>query len=170
MGPEANDSSHARPGLRALRMRDKQAALGMAVNYLMTDPAFARLPFGHWSRVLVGQINRGHYLFAADGGRVVGFVGWAFATKPNAEAWLAGARDIGFSESAAGEIVLINAWKANTVRANRFVLEAFRPVMLGREMVYAKRFYKDGRVRPLRVAVNAFVAPHIARVYGAKSM
>ena len=35
-------------------------ALGLAVNHLMTKPAFAQLSFGDWSRILVGQINRKH--------------------------------------------------------------------------------------------------------------
>jgi hypothetical protein len=30
------------------------AALGLAVEYLMTKPAFANLRFGDWSRILVG--------------------------------------------------------------------------------------------------------------------
>jgi hypothetical protein len=41
-------------------------ALGLAVNHLMGKPAFANLKFGDWSRILVGQINRGHYCFAVD--------------------------------------------------------------------------------------------------------
>ncbi len=160
--PAATDLSSLPPGVAAMRVRDKQAALGMAVNYLMGDPAFARLPFGFWSRVLVGQVNRGHYLFVTRASRIVGFVGWAYATRPVAEAWLSGKREIGSAESMTGEIVLINAWKADSAEANRFVLAAFRPAMVGREMVFAKRFYKDGRVRPLRVNVNAFVERHIA--------
>ena len=38
----------------------------MAVNHLMTKPAFAQLKFGEWSRILVGQINRKHYCFIID--------------------------------------------------------------------------------------------------------
>ena len=44
----------------------RSVALGLAVDHLMSKPAFASLPFGEWSRVLVGQINRGHYVFAVD--------------------------------------------------------------------------------------------------------
>jgi hypothetical protein len=56
----------------------------------MSKPAFARLPFGHWARVLIGQINRRHYLFVARGKTLVGFAGWAFATRDKAESWIAG--------------------------------------------------------------------------------
>ena len=37
---------------------------------LMKKPAFAKMPFGHWSRVLTGQIKRGHYTIVIDGKRV----------------------------------------------------------------------------------------------------
>jgi hypothetical protein len=36
------------------------------VAHLMLKPAFARLRFGDWSWVLVGQINRGHYYLVID--------------------------------------------------------------------------------------------------------
>lgn len=149
--------------LRAVRPRDPRAALGMAVSYLMTDPVFARLPFGQWSRVLVGQVNRGHCLFIADGETIVGFAGWAFATKEKAEAWLTNNADIGFGESASGEIVLINAWKAASPQVNRVLVGAFRHIVLDKVAVYAKRFYGNGKIRPLRLTVNDYVARHVER-------
>ena len=150
-----NETRSAAVELRAVRPKDSRLALGMAVSYLMTDPVFARLPFGQWSRVLVGQINRGHYLFALEGEKVVGFVGWALTTNEKAEAWLTENRDIGFADSMAGEAVLINGWKASSATANRFLIDAVRRVIRDKEMVYAKRFYRDGRVRPVRLPVNA---------------
>jgi hemolysin-activating ACP:hemolysin acyltransferase len=158
-----NETRSTAVELRAVRPKDNRQALGMAVGYLMTDPVFGRLPFAQWSRVLVGQVNRGHYLFAMEGGRVVGFVGWALTTKEKAEAWLTENRDVGFADSMAGEVVLINGWKASDSSANRFLVEALRRVIRDKEMVYAKRFYRDGRVRPMRLAVNAFVEAHIGR-------
>jgi len=149
--------------LKVVQPRDSRVALGMAVNYLMTDPAFARLPFGQWSRVLVGQINRRHFVFVIERDKVVGFVGWAFATKAKAEAWLTANRDLSFADSKTGEIVLANVWKASTPAANRFLVQAFRSVIRGKQMIYTKRFYRDGRIRPVRVAVNSFVKRHIDR-------
>ena len=52
------------PTFRLYRPNQPLMALGLAVNYLMTKPAFANLRFGEWARVLIGQINRGHYAFA----------------------------------------------------------------------------------------------------------
>jgi hypothetical protein len=54
-----------RPNLRLSRPDNPYVALGLAVNHLMTKPAFASLRFGDWSRVLVGQINRKHYAFVS---------------------------------------------------------------------------------------------------------
>lgn len=158
----AKDARPVAAELQAVRPRNSREALGMAVSYFMTDPVFARLPFGQWSRVLVGQINRGHYLFAMEGEKVVGFVGWALTTKEKAEAWLTENRDIGFADSLAGEVVLINAWKATSPAANRFLLATMRRVVSDKAMVYAKRFYRGGRVRSVRIAVNAFVEAHLA--------
>lgn len=155
--PNVNETRSAAVALRAVRPKDNRQALGMAVSYLMTDPVFARLPFGQWSRVLVGQINRGHYLFAIEGEKVVGFVGWALTTKDKAEAWLTENRDVGFADSMAGDVVLINAWKASGDAANRFLVEAVRGVIRGKQAVYGKRFYRDGRTRPVRLPVNPFI-------------
>lgn len=154
--------------LRAVRPRDPRAALGMAVSYLMTDPVFARLPFGQWARVLVGQVNRGHYLLVLEGGKVVGFVGWAFASRDKAEAWLSRNVDLASEDTKAGDCVLINAWKASSRPAHRFMVDAFRHVIRGKETVYARRFYRDARVRSVRLPVNASVARHIQKQ--AKSM
>jgi len=147
----------------AVQPRDNRVALGMAVNYLMSDPVFVRLPFGHWSSVLAGQINRRHYLFVVAQGIVVGFAGWALTSQDKAEAWLNANRDISFDASTVGNFVVLNAWKASNRDAHRFLIRAFRHVIRDKEMIYTKRFYRDGRIRPVRVAVNPFVKRHIER-------
>lgn len=57
----------SREALRLFRPDSAVVALGLAVNHLMTKPAFARQAFGEWSRILVGQINRKLYCFAVSG-------------------------------------------------------------------------------------------------------
>jgi hemolysin-activating ACP:hemolysin acyltransferase len=135
----------------------------MAVAFLMGDAAFQQLRFGHWARVLAGQIRRGHFLFVTEGTTVVGFAGWAYASKDLADAWLAGARELTFEESQAGEIVVLNAWKAASPAANRRLIDAFRRLFRNKSALYYKRFYADGRVRPARLKVNAFVGAHLDR-------
>jgi hemolysin-activating ACP:hemolysin acyltransferase len=140
---------------------DPARALGLAVSYLMTKPAFAKLPFGHWSRILVGQVNRGHYLLASDGKGIVGFLGWALTTREHGEMWLAGSGELSFADSKAGEILLINAWAAENNDVTHVVLERLREIGRGQTQIYFKRFYPDGRTRPSRLGVNAFVDAHI---------
>jgi hemolysin-activating ACP:hemolysin acyltransferase len=157
------NAKHA-PALRILKPASAAAALGLAVSHLMTKPAFANLKFGDWSRILVGQINRGHYCFAVDAdNQVQGFMGWALATKEHAEAWVEGRRGLSFEDSKAGDCMIINAWSANSTKVTRFLLAEARRVGNDKATVYFKRHYKDGSTRPARVAVNSFVGAHIER-------
>jgi len=89
---EITGSNPQTPGLRVFLPDSAVVALGLAVNHLMTKPAFARQAFGDWARILVGQINRKHCCFAADGKAVQGFAGWALVSRENAEAWVEGRR------------------------------------------------------------------------------
>jgi hemolysin-activating ACP:hemolysin acyltransferase len=150
--------------LRIFKPANPAAALGLAVSHLMVKPAFANLKFGDWSRILVGQVNRGHYCFAVDeNNEVQGFMGWALATREKAEAWVEGRRGLTFEDSREGECMVINAWSASSNRTTRFLLVEARRVARDKATVYFKRHYKDGSTRPARVAVNAFVDRHIAR-------
>lgn len=172
MMPDKTPSAHIDTSkVRLLTGINPAQALGFAVSYLMTKPAFAALPFGHWSRVLVGQINRGHYLIASDDGRIVGFLGWALTTEEKGNQWLAGQGELAFEDSKAGEILLINAWAAETNAVTQVILERLRQIGRTQKMVYFKRFYPDGRVRPGRLSVNAFIDAHIrAARFGKKSV
>ncbi|MEZ5925075.1 MAG: toxin-activating lysine-acyltransferase [Hyphomicrobiaceae bacterium] len=147
--------------LNAGRLDDDYKALGLAVTLMMGEPSFARLPFGFWSSILVGQIRRKHYLFVSEGKQVNGFLGWARTTEAVAERWLTQRGEISFEESQEGDCILINAWIAKTPATNRYLLDQLRVVGRDGRLVYAKRFYKDGRVRPVRLAVNEAVEGHI---------
>jgi hemolysin-activating ACP:hemolysin acyltransferase len=150
--------------LRIFKPASPSAALGLAVSHLMVKPAFANLKFGDWSRILVGQINRGHYRFAIDAeDRVQGFMGWALAAREHAEAWAEGRRALSFEDSQQGDCIVFNAWSANSNAVTRFMLAEARLIASGKSAVYFKRHYKDGTTRPARVAVNAFVGAHIER-------
>jgi hypothetical protein len=139
-------------------------ALGLAVNYLMTKPAFAMLRFGDWSRILVGQINRKHYCFVVDSkNQVQGFIGWAVTTTDAAEAWLQGRGALSYEQSLGGDCIIFNAWAANSLVVNRFLLQEARKIVRGKCTVYFKRHYKDGTTRPARLRVTEFVGQHIAR-------
>src|SRR5215831_8537006 len=153
--------------LKVFRPQNPYVALGLAVNHLMTKPAFAKLRFGDWSRILVGQFNRKHYCFAVDSkNQVQGFMGWAVTSKEKAEAWVEGRGGLSFADSLDGDCVVFNAWAASTSKVNRFLLGEARKVVEGKDTVYFKRFYKHGSVRPARLRVNDLVAQHLRRAKG----
>jgi len=150
--------------LKVFQPPNAYVALGLAVSHLMTKPAFAKLRFGDWSRILTGQINRKHYCFAIDGNnQVQGFLGWALTSKDKAEAWVEGRGAVSFGDSQDGDCVILNAWAASTPEANRFLLAQARRIIDGKDTVYFKRHYKDGSTRPVRLRVNDFVARHLGR-------
>ena len=152
------------PALRIVKPDSPAAALGLAVSHLMTKPAFAKLQFGDWSRILVGQINRKHFCFAVDGaGQVQGFMGWALASEEHANAWAEGSRALTFEDSRQGDCVVVNVFSANSTRVTRFLIDEARRAFKDKMAIYFKRHYKDGTTRVARVPINEFVNGHIER-------
>jgi hemolysin-activating ACP:hemolysin acyltransferase len=149
-----------RLGLKTLMFDNRATALGLAVEHLMTKPAFARLPFGHWSRVITGQIRRGHYFFIASDRKIVGFCGWALGSREEAEAWITGSATAADVKGVSGDCIILNAWSADTPEAHRVLLDELRIRGRGNKTLYAKREYKDGRTRPLRLKLDAAVDSH----------
>lgn len=151
------------PVLRLFRPEHPVFALGLAVHYLMSKPAFANLRFGDWSRILVGQINRQHYYFAIDeNNKVQGFIGWALTTKDRADAWVEG-HPLSYEESLQGDCLLFNAWSADSTRVHRFLVDEARKIISDKQTVYFRRHYKDGSSRPVRLNVNDFVPVHVEK-------
>jgi hemolysin-activating ACP:hemolysin acyltransferase len=155
------DAMSAMP--KPVRLKDPAAALGQAVAYLMTKRAFALQPFGVWAKVLVGQINRGHYFLMHDGQRMVGFAGWARVKEKTAEDWLADRSDFSFAQSNEGDCLVINAWAADSTAIHRLMVDHFRILGGGQKRLYFKRFYENGTVKRSRLPVNRFVSSHLAR-------
>jgi hemolysin-activating ACP:hemolysin acyltransferase len=145
------------------RLDNSYVAMGLVVTYLMTKPAFAKQPFGSWSRVLVGQINRKHYFLMMDGKKVVGFAGWALTTRDKAEDWLNDVRDFTFAESNFGDTLVVNAWAADTTEIHRAMVDHYRTIIGPYRSMYFKRAYDDGSIRKVRLPVNRFVAGHVER-------
>src|SRR5829696_400375 len=108
--------------LRLVQVDKPVVALGLTVSYLMTKPAFASVRFGAWSRILVGQINRGHYRLAIDAkDEIQGFMGWALSSRERAEDWVQGRHALAYDECLGGDCAILNAWAANTGEVNRFM-------------------------------------------------
>lgn len=150
--------------LHAGRLDDDYKALGVAVTLLMGEPSFARLPFGFWTSILIGQIRRKHYIFAFEDRKPTGFLGWARTTEEIAERWLRQKGEISFEQSREGDCILVNAWLAKTPRTHQFLREQLRVIGQDARLLYGKRYYKDGRIRPIKLGVTGAVTGHIARV------
>ena len=138
--------------MSALKPTDPATALGMAVEFLLKQPVFAKLPFGEWAQVLVGQINRGHFFFAVDEQRHVhGMFGWALANEAIAEAWVTGRGDLRSEDCWDGDCVIVNVFAADGPDADRVLAEEGIKVLAGKRRFFAKRYYRNGRTRPLRM-------------------
>ncbi|MEL7488152.1 MAG: toxin-activating lysine-acyltransferase [Pseudomonadota bacterium] len=148
----------AKSAMKAVRDPNPFSALGRAVSYMMTKPAFANLKFGHWSRTLTGQINRNHYFFIVQNKNVCGFIGWAMTSEQNADAWADAGASIDSKDGANGDCLVVNAWAADDDAVMAFSLqEAKRQIPRQAKRIYFKRFYKDGRVRVSRLDASKFV-------------
>jgi hemolysin-activating ACP:hemolysin acyltransferase len=142
-----------------LRQFDNPAtALGTAVSYLMTRPAFARLGFGTWAGVLVGQISRRHYAFVYDLDTVVGYAGWALANADNAEAWINGDAGAPADDGRTGDCLVVSAWAVSTPDAHGLLVEHLRRIGAGKNIVYGKRIYRDRQARPTRLRTGGNAA------------
>ena len=137
---------------QAARLKSPDAALAVMVQLSLKAPAFAEQRFGTWARVLIGQVNRGHYVILLDDGQPVGFGGWFPARRRDAEAWLAGHDDIPVAPETEADCAVINGFMAPSPEATRFLRDAM--LDHGRKLgtLYGKRVLKDGRRRLARVA------------------
>jgi hypothetical protein len=101
---------------------------------------------------LVGQINRGHFFFAVDEHRRVhGMFGWALTSEAIAEAWVTGRGDLRSEDCRDGDCVIINVLAADSAEADRVLAEEGIRVLAGKRLFFAKRYYQNGRTRPLRM-------------------
>ncbi len=172
LNPAHAQAGAALAALRARRPRELRLycptnphiALGMAVDYLTRKATFAKLPFGEWGRTLAHQVGRGHQLFAVDSsGKVHGFLGWALTRETLAREWMAGLKGLSDEECRDGDSVIINGFAADSQPALNALVEEMRRRFAGKTALYFKRFYRDGRSRPMRLPVNAFVGRHLER-------
>lgn len=146
---------------------DLNMAVGIAARLMMNHPAFSRQPFGFWTQTLEGQAKRGHHAFVMDDARqVVGFVGYALTTKARAEAWKRGEMVLTYDECRHGDCVVFQSWIANDRIVNRFLLNAVRKILVGRDTMYYKRVYRNGSARVVAQPINEFIESHLARASG----
>jgi hypothetical protein len=64
------------PGIVVTRMRDDQAALGVAAHFLARRKPFAGFRAGELVPTIAHQVQSKRYMMAFEGGRIIGFLGW----------------------------------------------------------------------------------------------
>jgi hemolysin-activating ACP:hemolysin acyltransferase len=150
--------------LRLATIPDPNMALGVAARLMMSHPAFAKQPFGEWVAVLDGQARRGHQVFVLDEtSKAVGLFGYALASEEVATGWLNGTHSPTHEECLAGDCIIFNAWISQDKEILRFMWDAFRILAQGKKAAFYKRYYDDGSVRPVRLAITNAVDGHIQR-------
>jgi hypothetical protein len=75
---------------RIATLTPAQLALGAALHYVGRHPPFSAFRAQDLIQTVAGEIERGHYRFALDGARVVGYVGWALYDNDLADRCAAG--------------------------------------------------------------------------------
>ena len=131
---------------------DPYRALGRAAALCARHPAFADRPFGQWTRVLMGQVNRGDYRFVLKDRTLIGFLGWVRTDETGAERWLSGVPP---ETSPDGDHVVLNALACDDPGALPFIAREAGTLVPPPFMLVGKRFYEDGRVRPVRLPIRA---------------
>ncbi len=112
----------------------------------------------------MARSNRGHCLFVVDEEREVrGFLGWCFTTEEIGQAWIDGTETPEDADYTDGDCVIINGWAADSRRIVRFMLNEGRKRLDGKRLIFFKRFYPDGRRRPMRLSVTDFIDSHVRR-------
>lgn len=71
MNEKSTEKDKSKSLYRVFQDPNPYSGLGRAVSYMMTKPNFSTQPFGLWSRILTGQINRKHYFFVLEDTKVV---------------------------------------------------------------------------------------------------
>jgi hemolysin-activating ACP:hemolysin acyltransferase len=136
----------------AVRYRSPDVALSLSVTLTMRAPAFAQLRFGSWSRVLVGQVNRGDYLILLDSRKAVGFGGWMPARTKDAERWLSEDFEIPVANRESADCAIVNAFLAPSREATYALRDAMLTEARQYGMIYGKRVTGKGVKRLVRLA------------------
>jgi hemolysin-activating ACP:hemolysin acyltransferase len=140
----AADREPAAPPLESKRFEKPTEALGCATLLLSTARPFDRMRFGALARALNGQIHRGHYLFAAQGRRLVGYVGWALCTEEVGRGWAHGRYRPSHEDCLAGDCFVGLTWYGESPRITFFLMRRCRALYPGVK-VFGRREYGDGR-------------------------
>ena len=128
------------------------------MHYISSEDCFDHVPFSTWSRMLLGVIERGHYFFAVQDGKVTGFLGWSLADDDLANTWLTNDFELDHQNCLEGESIILNVWQSTSDQVTKFMLHHLSKIEYpqGKKTVYAKRFDENGHIRPVKLDTKRF--------------
>ena len=124
------------------QMNRPEAALAAAVHFLARRQPFDRFGFGAMALSLDTQIRQKTYLFALDGAKVRGYLGWIMLDTARAEAFAREGRVPRFDETGGEDV----AWLLIVAAVERAALKAM--------IAAARRRYPGKRVMGVRHKPN----------------
>ena len=124
------------------QLKRPEAALAAAVHFLARRPPFDRFGFGAMVLSLDTQVRQKTYLFALDGPKVSGYLGWIMLDTARAEAFARENRVPRFDETGGDDV----AWLLIAAAADTAALKAM--------IAAARRRYPGKRVMGVRYKAN----------------
>lgn len=149
--------AEAASAYRTVVFQDLHVGLGIASRLMLGQAAFAGLPFGPWMSTLLAQAERGHVRYFLDPADLVhGFFGYGLCSRADAEAWAFRDAPLDGTRCREGPCMIVNAWICLEPAARPAMVAEARRLTADKETLYFKRFYPDGRVRPVRLPRTRF--------------
>ena len=126
------------------QMNKPEAALAAAVHFLARRAPFDGFKFGPMTLSLDAQVKQQTYLFAIDGLKVAGYIGWVMLDTARAEAFAREGRMPRFDETGGGDVAWILVAAATSRAALLAMLNAAKRKYPGKR-VMGVRYKTDGK-------------------------
>ena len=137
-------------GLRCTQLSDPYKALGLALSALSKVQPYARYRFGELTGTVMGQIQRGHYVFTLKDRLLVAYGGWALCTPEVAQAWIAGRSVPDYEACKNGPNPVLVTFMSKSRTATFRQIRHMRALYPGRE-IFFRRDYAGQRARTASV-------------------
>lgn len=132
------------------------AALGIAAHFMAQRQPFDSFRARDFIDTLDGQVRRRHFLFAFEGRKVTGYVGWVLFDEETSERLMrtgeAPSNELAQSFAASGRVIWILTTASLDKDSNRALMHWLRDRHPGYGVV-GVRSYENGRKRYLRLRI-----------------